>query len=106
VTNVLFVCVQNAGRSQISQALFGRAAGGRHQARSAGSRPAGQVHDVVVEATREGGIDVSGNVPHTLDWGLDDPAGQPFERVREIRDDIGQRVAALAQELDVSGRRR
>jgi arsenate reductase len=128
MSNVLFVCIQNAGRSQIAQALFQRAAGERHQARSAGSRPAARVHPEVAEVMREVGIDVSGNVPHALDgddmewadvvvtmgcgdecpyipgkryvdWQLDDPAGQPIERVREVRDEVGRRVDGLVAEL-------
>jgi arsenate reductase (thioredoxin) len=129
MTNVLFVCIQNAGRSQISQALFERAAAGRHAARSAGSRPAARVHPEVAEVLAEQGIDVSANLPHRLDaadmawadvvvtmgcgdecpyvpdtryidWQIDDPAGRPVERVRDIRDEIGSRVEALAAELD------
>jgi arsenate reductase (thioredoxin) len=124
VRNVLFVCIQNAGRSQMAEALFQRAAGGAHQARSAGSRPADHVHPEVVAAMRELGIDLAGRTPHRLDdadmawadlvvtmgcgdecpyvpsksyldWELDDPAGQPIERVREVRDEIGRRVDAL-----------
>jgi arsenate reductase len=129
MTNVLFVCIQNAGRSQISQALFERAAAGRHAARSAGCSPAARVHPEVAEVLAERGIDVSANLPHRLDaadiawadvvvtmgcgdecpyvpdtryidWQIDDPAGRPLERVREIRDEIGSRVEALAAELD------
>ncbi|HEV2713083.1 MAG TPA: hypothetical protein VGU26_08300, partial [Gaiellaceae bacterium] len=59
MTKVLFVCVQNAGRSQIAKALFERAAAGRHEARSAGSRPAGRVHPEIVEAMREVGTDLA-----------------------------------------------
>jgi arsenate reductase len=124
VSNVLFVCIQNAGRSPMAQALFQRAAAGRHQARSAGSRPAAHVHPEVVEVMRELGIDVSENVPHKLDsadmewadivvtmgcgdecpyipgkqsidWELTDPAGQPASVVREVRDEIQRRVEAL-----------
>jgi arsenate reductase len=131
VSHVLFVCIQNAGRSQMAQALFARAAGGRHQARSAGSRPAARVHPPVVEAQHEIGIDVAANVPHRLgeddmrwadvvvtmgcgdecpyipgkryvDWELDDPAGRPLGEVRAVRDEIARRVAALAAELDAS----
>ncbi|HET9329962.1 MAG TPA: arsenate reductase ArsC [Steroidobacteraceae bacterium] len=124
MSHVLFVCIQNAGRSQIAEALFERAARGRHQARSAGSRPAGHVHPEVVQAMREVGIDVADRVPRALgqedmewadlvvtmgcgdecpfvpgkryvDWELDDPAGQPLAKVREIRDEIGRRVQEL-----------
>ena len=131
--NVLFVCVQNAGRSQMAEALFSRAADGRHGARSAGTKPAGYVHPEVVAVMRERGIELSDRVPHELersdaewadvvvtmgcgdacpvipgkryeDWELDDPAGQPLERVREVRDEIGRRVEELARELDATTR--
>jgi len=127
MSHVLFVCIQNAGRSQMAAALFDRAAGGRHEARSAGSRPAAHVHPEVVEAMNELGIDLSARVPHALDqadmewadmvvtmgcgdecpfipgkryvdWDLPDPAGQPIERVREIRDEIARRAAELLAE--------
>jgi arsenate reductase len=129
--NVLFVCVQNAGRSQIAQALFERAAGGKHEARSAGSRPAEDVHPEVVVAMRELGIDVAGRTPRRLDrtdldwadhvvtmgcgdecpvvpgkryqdWELPDPAGRPLEEVRSIRDEIAERVQGLVFELDAA----
>jgi arsenate reductase len=128
VSHVLFVCVQNAGRSQMAEALFREAASGRHEARSAGSRPADDVHPEVVEVMREVGIDLAGRRPHALDatdtrwadlvvtmgcgdecpyvpgtryvdWELDDPAGRPIDDVRVIRDDIGRRVEALVAEL-------
>ena len=129
MTNVLFVCRQNAGRSQISRALFARAAGSAHQGRSAGTTPAERVHPEVVEAMRELGIDISGEVPKALttelaswadvvvtmgcgdacphipgrrciDWELPDPAGRPLVEVRETRDEIARRVDALLAELD------
>jgi arsenate reductase len=132
VSHVLFVCIQNAGRSQMAEALFRRASGGRHEARSAGSRPAANVHPPVVEAMRELGVDLAGRRPHRLDvadmewadvvvtmgcgdecpyvpgrryvdWELDDPAGRPMEDVRRIRDEIGIRVDALVAELDAAG---
>jgi arsenate reductase len=131
VTHVLFVCVQNAGRSQIAEALFDRAAAGRHRARSAGSRPAEHVHPAVVTALAEQGIDVSRNAPHKLDpddmawadvvvtmgcrdecpyvpgkryidWDLEDPAGQAIEKVRGVRDEIHRRVDHLVAELDAA----
>jgi arsenate reductase len=134
MSNVLFVCIQNAGRSQMAQSLFRLAAGEQHAARSAGSRPAQHVHPEVVEVLKEIGVDVSGNVPHKLDaddmawadvvvtmgcgdecpyvpgkryvdWELDDPAGQPIERVREVRDEIGGRVRELVGELGQRWRR-
>jgi arsenate reductase len=127
--NVLFVCVHNAGRSQMSQALFERASGGRHEARSAGTTPGSRVHPEVVAAMAELGVDVSERVPRRLeqadaewadvvvtmgcgdacpyipgkrylDWDLRDPKGLPLEDVRAIRDDIASRVDALARELD------
>jgi len=132
--NVLFVCVQNAGRSQIAAALFDRAAAGAHAARSAGSSPARRVHPEVVEVMSELGVDLSGRVPHLLeradaewadvvvtmgcgdacpylpgkryvDWQLEDPHGRPLERVREIRDEIDRRVRELAEGLDGAGDR-
>ena len=136
MSRVLFVCIQNAGRSQIAQALFERDARGRHEARSAGSRPAGHVHPEVVAVMDELGIDLSARVPHRLDqadmewadlvvtmgcgdecpfipgkryvdWELDDPAGQPVECVRAIRDDIGSRIADLLdRQLDAQARER
>src|SRR5918995_4348760 len=128
VSRVLFVCVRNAGRSQMAEALFERAAGGEHEARSAGSRPADAVHPEVVEAMRELGLDLSDRVPRGLerpdaewadvvvtmgcgdecplipgkryvDWELDDPGGRPLEEVRRIRDEIGRRVDGLLAEL-------
>jgi arsenate reductase len=129
VTRVLFVCVHNAGRSQMSEALFEQAANGRHEARSAGSDPASRVHPEVVEVMREVGVDLGDRVPRLLDrtdaewadvivtmgcgdacpvipgaryldWNLTDPKGLPLDAVRAIRDDIRVRVAGLIAELD------
>jgi len=129
MANVLFVCLHNAGRSQISEALFSAAAEGRHHARSAGTTPAEQVHPEVVEVMRELGIDLSDRVPRGLteydarwadvvvtmgcgdecpyipgrrylDWDLPDPKGRPLEEVRATRDEIAARVTALVAELD------
>jgi arsenate reductase len=134
VSRVLFVCEHNAGRSQMAQALFERAAEGRHDARSAGTQPADRVHPVVVDAMRELGVDLAGRRPHELeredaewadvvvtmgcgdacpstpgkryvDWGLSDPAGLQLAEVRAIRDEIGERVAGLVSELDQLDRR-
>jgi arsenate reductase (thioredoxin) len=131
MSTVLFVCRQNAGRSQISQALFERLAGGRHIALSAGTAPAEHVHPPVIDAMREIGIDVSNRKPtpltrelgeqadlvvtmgcgdqcpvipgkRYLDWELPDPAGQPLEMVRGLRDDISRRARGLLAELDSS----
>ena len=128
MANVLFVCLHNAGRSQMSRALFERAAAGRHEARSAGTQPGDRVHPEVAEVMTEIGIDVSGEVPHRLeredaewadvvvtmgcgdecpyipgrryvDWDLPDPKGRPLEEVRATRDEIARRVEALLAEL-------
>ena len=130
MAHVLFVCLHNAGRSQMSQALFERIAGG-HEARSAGTTPADRVHPEVVTAVRELGIDLSGRKPRALtreltewadvvvtmgcgdacpyipgkryiDWDLQDPQGLPLAEVRAIRDDVAVRVEQLAAELDSS----
>lgn len=129
MARVLFVCKQNAGRSQMSAALFARIADGRHESRSAGTRPAEHVHTVVVDAMREVGIDLSQNHPQALtadlaewadvvvtmgcgdecpyipgkryiDWDLADPAGQPLDQVRKTRDEIDRRVRDLGATLD------
>ena len=131
MAHVLFVCLHNAGRSQMSRALFERAAGGRHSAESAGTTPGDRVHPEVVEAMGEVGIDVSARVPQKLtaalaedadvvvtmgcgdecpyipgrryvDWDLPDPQGRPLEEVRATRDEIARRVDALLGELDPS----
>jgi arsenate reductase (thioredoxin) len=131
MARVLFVCKQNAGRSQMSQALFEQIANGRHESRSAGTRPAEHVHPVVVAAMREQGIDLSARRPQKLtdelsewadvvvtmgcgdecpyipgktyiDWDLTDPAEQPLDAVQAIRDDINTRVKQLARDLDTS----
>jgi arsenate reductase len=128
MATVLFVCVQNAGRSRMSQALFERATGGAHRALSAGTTPAEHVHPEVVLVMRELDIDLADRTPQPLtpelaheagivvtmgcgdqcpyipgkrylDWELPDPAGQPIERVREIRDEIARRVADLITDL-------
>ena len=125
---ILFVCLHNAGRSQMSQALFERAADGRHGAQSAGTTPADRVHPEVVEAMEEIGIDVSDRTPRRLsdelagsadvivtmgcgdecplipgkryiDWDLPDPKGLPLAEVRAIRDEIERRVDGFVAEL-------
>jgi arsenate reductase (thioredoxin) len=132
MANVLFVCLHNAGRSQMSEALFGAAADGRHEARSAGTSPGERVHPEVVEVMNELGFDLADRRPRELtrdlarwadvlvtmgcgdacpyvpgrryiDWDLPDPSGLPVDEVRVIRDDIGRRVRALAAELDDQG---
>jgi protein-tyrosine-phosphatase len=126
--NVLFVCVANSGRSVMAERLFRRAAGDRHQARSAGSEPGNAPHPQVVEALRVIGIDASGHVPRKLDqealewadvavstcseevcpitpgvrrirWELPDPKNLPLDEVRPIRDELDRRVRALVEEL-------
>ncbi len=125
--NVLFVCIGNQGRSVMAERLFLREAGGRHQARSAGSAPGAAPHPEVLDALREVGIDAADHVPHRLDdddvawadvvvatcddacpvvpgkryenWQLPDPMGRPPDEVRAIRDEIARRVGLLADEL-------
>lgn len=129
MANVLFVCLQNAGRSQMSQALFEQAAADLgHTARSAGTTPAAHVHPEVVAVMRELGIDLADRTPQPLtdelarwadvvvtmgcgdscpyipgrrylDWNLADPHGQDLDAVRAIRDEIAARVSALLDEL-------
>jgi arsenate reductase len=129
MASVLFVCLQNAGRSQMSRALFEREAGGWHTALSAGTTPADHVHPEVVEVMAELGIDLAGRTPQLLtrelaeqadvvvtmgcgdacpyipgkryvDWELPDPAGRPIAEVRATRDEIARRVQSLLHELD------
>ena len=125
---VLFVCVHNAGRSQMAAALLGHHAMGRVEVRSAGSAPGDRVNPVAVEALAEWGIDIAAEQPKVLtdgavrdsdvvitmgcgdacpiypgkrylDWELTDPAGQGIEVVREVRDEIDRRVRGLVAEL-------
>jgi arsenate reductase len=132
MSRVLFVCLHNAGRSQMSQALFERLAGDHHQARSAGTEPAERIHSSVVTVMREEGIDVSRRVPRRLtnnlaqwadvvitmgcgdacpvipgkryiDWDLRDPKDLPLDEVRAVRDDIEHRVTDLVKDLDQGG---
>lgn len=126
--SVLFVCVHNAGRSQMAAAFLSNLSAGQIEVRSAGSAPADIVNPAAVAAMKEVGIDMSTEVPKILtaetvkesdivitmgcgdacpifpgkryeDWQLDDPAGQGVEAVRPIRDDIRARVASLISEL-------
>jgi arsenate reductase len=128
MSHVLFVCLHNAGRSQMSRALFDRAAGGGHEGRSAGTTPAARVHPEVIEVMDELGLDLRDRTPQRLtremaewadvvvtmgcgdecpfvpgvryiDWQLEDPAGQDVDRVRATRDEIDRRIQALVQEL-------
>jgi protein-tyrosine-phosphatase len=129
--HVLFVCLHNAGRSQMSRALFERAADGRHTAHSAGTTPGDRVHPEVVEVMNELDIDVSSETPRKLtielaeaadivvtmgcgdecpyipgkryiDWDLSDPKGRPIDEVRATRDNIANRVEQLVAELDAA----
>jgi arsenate reductase (thioredoxin) len=129
MARVLFVCLHNAGRSQISKALFDRTANGRHESESAGTEPGARVHPEVVEVMNELGIDLAGRTPQKLtnelakwadvvvtmgcgdacpyiagkrylDWDLPDPKGRPLDEVRALRDDIERRTTELARELD------
>lgn len=128
--SVLFVCVHNAGRSQMGAAFLAHLAGDRVEVRSAGSAPADAVNPAVVEAMTEVGIDISAETPKILtteavqssdvvitmgcgdacpvfpgkrylDWQLEDPAGQGVDAVRPIRDQIEQRVRGLLAELGI-----
>ncbi|HEY3726608.1 MAG TPA: arsenate reductase ArsC [Solirubrobacteraceae bacterium] len=130
---VLFVCLHNAGRSQMSQALFEQAANGAHEARSAGTTPGEHVHPEVLEVMAELGIVLADRRPQLLtrelaqwadvvvtmgcgdqcpvipgkryiDWDLPDPAGRPLDEVRRTRDEIGHRVDDLLAELAASSR--
>jgi arsenate reductase len=125
---VLFVCVHNAGRSQMAASLLDHHAGGRVQVRSAGSTPAAEVDPAVIAAMSEVGIDLSPTLPKSLtteavecadvvvtmgcgdacpvlpgrrylDWELPDPSGRPIEDVRPIRDEIDRRVRALLEDV-------
>jgi arsenate reductase (thioredoxin) len=129
MSTVLFVCLHNAGRSRMSQALFDRAAAGRHTALSAGTTPGERVHPEVVAVMKELGIDLADRTPQLLtrelaeqadlvitmgcgdqcpyirgkrylDWDLPDPKGRPISEVRATRDEIANRVDRLIAELD------
>ena len=126
---VLFICVHNAGRSQMAEAFFNKLSEGRYKGISAGSNPASQVNPIVVEAMNEVGIDISGKKPKKLnkemimeaelaitmgcgedacpivpielrEWDLEDPHDKTIDVVRTIRDEIKRRVEALVKELD------
>ena len=126
--SVLFVCIHNAGRSQMAAGYLRHLAGDRIEVRSAGSMPADQINPIAVEAMREEGIDIAAEQPKVLtpeavqasdavitmgcgdacpyypgkryeDWKLDDPAGQGIDAVRPIRDDIRARIEGLIASL-------
>ncbi len=126
--NVLFVCVANSGRSVMAERIFRRHARGQYEARSAGNAPGAEVHQSVLEALNEIGIDASDHRPRELDgeslrwadvivatcddacpvipgkrylaWQVPDPKNEPIERVREIRDEIDRRVSDLLADLE------
>ena len=132
MSDVLFICVANSGRSVMAEQIFNRAAGGRHHATSAGSEPGTAAHPAVLEALAEIGIDASDHVPKKLDpdavarvdavvstcgeeacpvtpptvrrvyWEIPDPKGRPIQEVRAIRDEIERRVTALVERLDAA----
>lgn len=134
---VLFVCVENAGRSQMAEGLFKRYAPHGFKAKSAGTKPVSQINPIVVEAMREIGIDISDQkskeltddlirssdpivnmgcmdksfcptifLPKVIEWNLPDPKGQPIEKVREIRDEIEEKVRELVAEITVTTTKR
>ena len=127
---VLFVCVENAGRSQIAEAFFRKYAPRGYITVSGGTRPAGEINPIVIQAMKEIGIDISKQkskvltedmirnadvrvnmgcmekeacpalfIHNLVEWGIEDPKGKSIEKVREIRDDIEQRVRQLAADL-------
>jgi arsenate reductase (thioredoxin) len=129
MATVLFVCLHNAGRSQMSQALFERAAAGKHTALSAGTTPAERVHPEVIQVMRELDIDLADRRPQLLtpqlaeqadvvitmgcgdecpyipgrrciDWDLADPKGRPLDEVRATREEIAARVSDLLAEFE------
>ena len=130
MSDVLFICVANAGRSVMAERIFNEVSRGRHRARSAGSDPGEATHPVVVDALAEIGIDATGHVPRKLEpreaagvdvvvstcgeeacpvtppevrrvyWNLPDPKHRPLDEVRAIRDEIRRRVLELVAELE------
>ncbi|MER6036644.1 arsenate reductase ArsC [Streptomyces sp. NPDC001835] len=133
LASVLFVCVHNAGRSQMAAGFLSRLAGDRIDVRSAGSVPGDQVNPAAVEAMKEVGVDITAATPKVLtteavqasdyvitmgcgdacpvfpgkrylDWALEDPAGKGVEAVRPIRDEIKTRVEALITEIDAAAK--
>jgi protein-tyrosine-phosphatase len=126
---ILFVCVHNSGRSQMAEAFFNHLAGNKASGFSAGTKPASQINPTIVQVMREAGLDISHKIPKLLtlemmesadkvitmgcgveetcpasfvpaeDWQIEDPEGKPIEKVRQIRDNIKNKVAALINEL-------
>ena len=131
VTKVLFVCVHNSGRSQMAEAFTWALSGGTVDARSAGTMPTGELNPVVAEVMNERGIPMVGHYPKVIDqqmvdaadyaytmgcavdescpavfvpsedWGLEDPAGQPIDKVRKIRDEVEARVRAMLADMGI-----
>jgi arsenate reductase len=130
---VLFVCIENAGRSQMAEGLFNKHAPQGYKAISGGTKPVSHINPVAVEAMKEVGIDISNQkskditedvmrnsfrtvnmgcmnkescptffLPNVLDWNIEDPRGKPIEKVREIRDEIEQRVKELVASIKAS----
>jgi arsenate reductase (thioredoxin) len=133
---ILFVCVENAGRSQMAEGFFKKYAPNGFKTLSAGTKPVSQLNPIVVEAMKEVGIDISKQkskeltdemirdsynvvnmgcmdknfcttmwLPKVIEWGLEDPKGQSIEKVREIRDEIEQRVKELVAEITITPER-
>lgn len=129
---ILFVCVENAGRSQMAEGFFNKSPPEGYRAVSAGTKPVSQINPVVIDVMREVGIDISNQkskeitedmmrnsfktvnmgcmdkescptifLPNVIDWNLEDPKGKSFERVREIRDEIDQRVKELVASIKI-----
>ena len=129
---ILFVCVENAGRSQMAEGFFSKSPPEGYRAVSAGTKPVSQINPVVIDVMREVGIDISNQkskeitedmmrnsfktvnmgcmekdscptlfLPNVLDWNLEDPKGKSFESVREIRDEIDQRVKELVASIKI-----
>ena len=130
---VLFVCVENAGRSQMAEGFFKKYAPNGFKTQSAGTKPVSQINPIVVQAMKEVGIDISKQkskeltdemirdsdkvinmgcmdknfcptiwLPKVIEWGMEDPKGQSIEKVREIRDEIEQRVKELVAEITIT----
>ena len=132
---ILFVCVENAGRSQMAEGFFKKYAPNGFKTLSAGTKPVSQINPIVVQAMKEVGIDISKQkskelidemvresdtvinmgcmdnfcptiwLPKVIEWGMEDPKGQSIEKVREIRDEIEQRVKKLVAEITITTKR-
>lgn len=129
---ILFVCVENAGRSQMAEGFFNKSSPEGYRAVSGGTKPVSQINPVVIDVMKEVGIDISNQkskeitedmmrnsfktvnmgcmdkescptifLPNVLDWNLEDPKGKSFERIREIRDEIDQRVKELVASIKI-----